>query len=241
MTHSCPSCEREFSTDTGVKVHHTKTHGESLVEVDNSGDFSCPSCERNFDSKRAVSLHHYRTHDESIAMESSVCETCGEEFDYYPTMQHGEFCSDACTGKARTGENNPNYGEGLTGKDNPMYGVEHPMKGEEASKSAIEAMKGPRPSMRGEKHPNWKGGYEDYYGPSWTEELREKIRDRDDRICTNCGAEECELSRKLDVHHIIPFESFGIEAHETANEEENLRSLCRKCHITVERSQPTET
>jgi hypothetical protein len=68
----------------------------------------------------------------------------------------------------------------------------------------------------------------DWYGlgkKKW-KELSKKMYLRDDKICQIC---EKDLSnKKHQCHHIIPYEmSFD-------NSEENLITLCVKCHITEE-------
>ncbi|NVM57405.1 MAG: HNH endonuclease [Desulfobacterales bacterium] len=79
----------------------------------------------------------------------------------------------------------------------------------------------------GENNPNWKGGYEPYYGPNW-EEQRRKALERDHHTCQLCG--DPEDGRELDVHHIVPFREFGLERYEEANRLENLITICRSRH-----------
>lgn len=81
----------------------------------------------------------------------------------------------------------------------------------------------------GENNPNWRGGRIPYYGPNWVQQRR-LVRERDDYTCQNCGKTEEELGKQLDVHHIIPFRTFGIARYEEANKLDNLISLCPHCH-----------
>lgn len=84
---------------------------------------------------------------------------------------------------------------------------------------------------RGERHGNWRNGNAEQqlsYGPSWRRARRE-ARERDGR-CMDCDITPAELGRALDVHHIEPFRTFGIERHREANDLTNLVSLCRRCH-----------
>lgn len=90
----------------------------------------------------------------------------------------------------------------------------------------------------GEQNPRWQGGYSDYHGPDW-EQQRNRARVRDDYKCQACGTPEEELDRQLDVHHLIPFMSFGYipgenENNVQANQIENLACLCMYCHRKVE-------
>jgi DEAD/DEAH box helicase domain-containing protein len=82
------------------------------------------------------------------------------------------------------------------------------------------------------------------YGPSW-EAARKAARERDEFRCAHCGAPERAL-REHDVHHRIPFRSFGYipgknENHLQANAVENLITLCAACHQRIEAQQGTHT
>lgn len=60
------------------------------------------------------------------------------------------------------------------------------------------------------------------YGKDFTEDLRERIRERDNRKCKKCGLSEKDNKRKLDIHHI--------SGNKHDNWEENLESRCIKCN-----------
>jgi DEAD/DEAH box helicase domain-containing protein len=82
------------------------------------------------------------------------------------------------------------------------------------------------------------------YGPSWPE-ARRAARERDGFRCAHCGAPEPE-GREHDVHHRIPFRSFGYlpgrnENHLQANATGNLTTLCAVCHQRIEAQQGTHT
>ncbi len=71
-------------------------------------------------------------------------------------------------------------------------------------------------------HPNWQGGLsKEEYGLKWTNQLKEKIRKRDNHTCQCCGKKD--IKKKLDVHHI--------DYDKKNNNEDNLITLCRSCHI----------
>jgi len=77
------------------------------------------------------------------------------------------------------------------------------------------------------------------YGPNWSAQ-REAARARDGRRCRRCGAPERE-GRQHDVHHIIPFRTFGYtpevnDFYKLANQLENLITLCPSCHRRAERT-----
>jgi len=78
------------------------------------------------------------------------------------------------------------------------------------------------------------------YGPDWPTQ-REATRARDQYRCRQCGAAE-RPGRQHDVHHIIPFRTFGYipgqnQAYQVANQLDNLITLCAACHRRVERTQ----
>lgn len=107
-----------------------------------------------------------------------------------PSSNKGKHPSEETKQKMRdnhwdcSGENNPNY--------NREFSDEHRKR---ISENHADFSK--------EKHPNWKGGIsKSPYCEKWTEELREEIRNRDGRICQECGKTEIENKRKLTCHHI---------------------------------------
>lgn len=71
-----------------------------------------------------------------------------------------------------------------------------------------------------------------WYGPDWNE-VTNRIRDRDNHTCQNCGLpeneHEAEYDMPLHVHHIISRSAFQYD-YETANHESNLVALCVSCH-----------
>lgn len=198
-----------------------------------------------------------------MAKEEFVCEWCGETDEYYPTWENGKFCSERCMGDYMADGNAPlddpqvakKVSETLSGRSMPhMRGENNPAKRPEVRRKISESNKGSTPwnkgislseeirqnmsdnhaDFSGSNHPRWTGGYDPYYGPSWTEELRETIRDRDDRECQSCGVSEDDLGKRLDVHHITPFRKFGVDSHDEANDPDNLISLCHSCHMRQE-------
>lgn len=81
--------------------------------------------------------------------------------------------------------------------------------------------------MVGENHYNWKGGISlEPYGEEWTEELKEQIRERDDRKCKLCNMTEevhkSEYGWSLSIHHI--------DYNKKNHKPNNLVALCIRCH-----------
>jgi transposase len=81
----------------------------------------------------------------------------------------------------------------------------------------------PSAGATGADNPNWAGGYKKYYGRNWDEQRQKAIK-RDRGECCICG------DRDVQVHHIQPFRTYGLENYQEANRLENLMCLCQKHH-----------
>ncbi len=160
--------------------------------------------------------------------------------------------SDAKRGKPRIGkipdmqgEENPMYGkyhsedarkkqsEAKLGDKNPFYREHHT---EESKNKSSEANRGQKrdeetrkrmcenhADVSGERNPIWRGGVSFIpYCSKFNSDLKEKIRERDNRICQLCH--EKENGRKLAVHHIH---------HDKENCYPDLIALCAKCSSKV--------
>jgi len=192
-----------------------------------------------------MKLHHKKTHGVSIAGQPAVCEYCGEDFRYEPsTGETGRFCSNECkfshwNENGRDEEVVEKIAETRRGESLPDEHYERlsrQMEGRDITwgDKISEAKTGSsRPDMRGENNPFWKGGDSPDYGYSWNYDLKEKVRERDNRECQDCGIKESELEVALDVHHITPVREF--ENKEKANQPKNLICLCRSCHNRIEK------
>ena len=91
----------------------------------------------------------------------------------------------------------------------------------------------------GNGNPNFKGGDwgHNYRGENW-KPIRNKVRERDNYECQECGSTIEELGQIPDCHHIKPESSFDepTDAHFV----ENLVLLCRNCHPVLEELKPAE-
>lgn len=75
----------------------------------------------------------------------------------------------------------------------------------------------------GENNPSWRGGISfEPYCSKFNNQLKKKIRQRDNGTCQLCGIKE--NGRKLDVHHIH---------YDKPNCEPDLIALCQKCNCKV--------
>lgn len=99
----------------------------------------------------------------------------------------------------------------------------HPLWGKHHSEEARHKI---GDANRGENNGMWRGGTA--YSPCYlgfTRTLREKIRDRDGRICQICKMTEEDNGRKLAVHHV--------DYNKENSNPENLISLCQRCHANT--------
>jgi transposase len=89
----------------------------------------------------------------------------------------------------------------------------------------------------GKDHRWWKGGWDDYYGPTWDAQ-KEKERRLAGYQCRVCGMSDeshiAAFGSRLPVHHIIRKEDFRKENgeldYEAAHTLENLMCLCKPHH-----------
>lgn len=152
------------------------------------------------------------------AKEEYECPICGEVFEKRPSdvgdVEHGPFCSRDCLGEHQR--------EAMKGNDHSMSGEDHPLHDNPEDN--------PMFGVRGEDHPNWKGGYESDF--RWTPEwyhTRKEALDRNGYECADCGmgqdAHVDEYDRELEVHHITPVSEGGAKF-----DLGNLITVCMACH-----------
>lgn len=115
-----------------------------------------------------------------------------------------------------SGENNPNWKGGKQSNYCVDCGKEIVNRYAKRCKSC---------AYSGERHYNWQGG-KSPYPIEFNQELRQKIKERDDYTCQNCGLTEEEhlmvWGRILSVHHI--------DYNKKNSQENNLITLCESCH-----------
>ncbi len=76
-------------------------------------------------------------------------------------------------------------------------------------------------AITGKGAPNWRGGKSfEPYPPEFNNQLKERIRERDNYQCQNCNTKENK--RAFPVHHI--------DYNKNNNEDSNLITLCDFCH-----------
>jgi len=203
------------------------------------------SCAAELQSREWSGENHPRWKGGEVEVE---CANCGDVkkvkkavAEYYEK----HFCDHECRSEWKTGDwigdDNPNWkggevkvkcancGSELTrklslAKKRNKYFCGQECQGEWRSENLV-----------GSDHPSWAGGYEEYYGPSWSK-ARHQARERDGYSCRRCGMTEKEhieeRGSELHVHHIKKFCEF--DSHEEANELTNLITLCMGCHRRLE-------
>lgn len=85
-------------------------------------------------------------------------------------------------------------------------------------------------ACKGKNNPNWRGGKSfEPYSPEFNQQLKDKIRKRDNYTCQKCPITEEEhlivYGRVLCVHH-IDYDKMNCE-------EDNLITLCNECNLRV--------
>jgi 5-methylcytosine-specific restriction endonuclease McrA len=219
--HECPECGEELSTESGLKTHYGHMHDGSLVEME-----SCEWCGEEFrtrPSRRGTFCSfecrgEYRAENgfDARSRRSTIeCETCGDAFTVPQNDAESgrSYCSRRCYLKdsEREWRGCEWCGDEYRGYDDERF-CSLSCYGQWYSEN-----------LSGEDHPNWKGGAERYYGPSWQSQ-RQKALDRDGGECQVCG------SGDVHVHHIRPFRKFGVKNHAEANQLNNLICLCPRHH-----------
>lgn len=137
-----------------------------------------------------------------------ICPACGKYFHvalFKIKQGFGKYCSRTCMYKAA---------ESRTPWD----------KGKKLPEWVKQKLRGERPSISMENHPNWRGGKSfEPYGIKFNDELKESIKKRDDHECQMCHRREPEI--KLRIHHI--------DYDKKNNAQSNLISLCTRCHAST--------
>lgn len=176
-----------------------------------------------------------------------ICKQCGIGFSVHPYRESSAiYCSYKCYWQAKKGcipwnkgKSNVYSKETLEvmskvkiGKKRGPHSELHKKRIGLANKGRIPWSKGKKKSPEaiaktsGENHYNWKGGIsKEPYPMEWTNILKENIRYRNNYQCQKCGVPQLECNQKLCIHHI--------DGNKKNIYEQNLISLCRKCHIQI--------
>lgn len=94
------------------------------------------------------------------------------------------------------------------------------------AKKISKSTRGPRPGIRAENNPNWRGGVSfEPYCPKFNNEFKERVREFWGRKCGICGKTGKEYGKKLHVHH-VNYEKMAC----CDNTPPLFIPLCNSCH-----------
>ena len=249
----CPTCGRVFDSRRGLGVHHSRAHGERLPNRE------CAECGTEFHEEYEKKYCSDECYDEAVSYEgeanphyqggkeSTECEICGTEFEYYPSEKEGLYCPD-CVEDAEwrhkpdlEGSNNPRWKGGKQRFDCAVCEESFERYPSNAAGEIAVCSESCRrewlsEAFTGEGHPNWRGGGNEAYGSGWAA-TREAALERDDYTCVLCETDAEDLGRNPDVHHIVPVRIFAeAPSHDRtdAHDVDNVVTLCPGCHRRAE-------
>jgi len=250
--HGCPTCDRLFETDHGVRVHHSKAHGWALPnrECAKCGSEYYSEHERKYCSEKcrseAVSFKGTSNPNYRGGKSTTTCDLCGDSFEFYPSEKEGCYCH-ACV-ESESWQSPPS----ISGSKNPHWNggkqtVQCDTCGSEMNRWPNEIngrtfcdgdclSEWLSENFVGSDHPNWQETQEISYGSGW-EQAREQALERDKHSCKICGVSRSDIGQNPDIHHITPVRWFvdsDLHARSDAHSLENLVSLCRACHRKAE-------
>jgi len=186
--------------------------------------------------------HNKGRHKIKPLYETYYCQNCGEPLTERQVSvllcrnrnngKHPKIwaCSNKCAniliGKQRVGyhhseETKKKIGLKRSGENCNFYGNAPWNEGIPMRPESREKLKKNAHIMRGENHPQWRGGKSfEKYGKGW-KQVRCDIRYRDNHQCQLCGKKE--IKRHFDVHH-IDYDKKNLDPN-------NLITLCNGCHM----------
>lgn len=155
----------------------------------------------------------------------TICKVCGNSFKHLPNVKR-IFCSSKCKVEFYRGRH---LKDGVTTEINcKQCGVKLTIRSTRLKrnyKNGIFCSKSCSGEYRkGKLNPAWLGGVSFFpYPETFNNDLKYKIRSRDNFKCNLCGIPEVEYCKSLDVHHI--------DYNKANCSENNLISLCNICHL----------
>jgi 5-methylcytosine-specific restriction endonuclease McrA len=152
------------------------------------------------------------------SMTEGTCLTCGETFQYYPSVRDGDYCSNRCA------------------KEPQKRQVEVVCEGCGEAFSRWQSLDTEYCSMSCWSEDNFpQDKWKEMYSGVWNKRRRQAI-ERDNHRCTVCGVSDEEHKRRfgrgLEVHHIVPAKLFYKRdvPTEDAHMLRNLVTVCRTHH-----------
>jgi len=170
-----------------------------------------------------------------------VCQKCSKEFYVPQNKRESKYCSQECfkghpgynTGRTHFKKGMVPWNKGKKYKATWTVSEETKRKISEANKGQIPYIKGKTykevgriSKLKGENHPNWRGGTtkeaEKIRKSVEYKEWRKKVFERDKYTCQDCNV----VGGELNADHIKPFSLFP----ELRTDINNGRTLCIACH-----------
>jgi hypothetical protein len=242
---TCPTCGKELNTVQGKRQHHTKVHDKPLPNR------TCADCGDNFYDEKAQlkfcedckSREGRKNPNYKNAKETTSCDECGIEFEYYPSDKKGIYCSECQRDKVTennlelypSGENHPEWKGGKKELEcaecNSKFGrrparIQDSIRNFCGEKCMIDWMRR-EDNVEVRALFGFDGEDEDSI-EKWIR-VRRSVLERDGYSCQICNNDKNHINH---VHHLIPRHKFEID--EEAHYNENGITLCSTCHTEVE-------
>jgi hypothetical protein len=178
------------------------------------GYLNCKRCNNQFYATSGA-----RKYCDNCIVELTICPECGGKKSLYD-----KFCGNSCSGKWKY-RNKPQV---RTISENVKKRTS-----ETFEKIAKYKRGKPRPELRAENNPNWKGGnirYERHKDMGRIEYIqwRREIFKRNNFICQHCG----QRGGKLNAHHIYLWKDYPKLRYDI----NNGITLCKDCHNKLHRT-----
>lgn len=263
----CANSDKEFQSESTMRQHHTKVHGEKLPNC------TCAECGRKFFHKGGARTYcdscknlRYKGENNPAyngGKEKTTCEECGSEFEFYPSEKKGLFCSE-CVENGVNIDSPAKFGgekgidpieankhrDNYKGRDCTSVETDCDMCGAEVERAKWRVDAGQTfvcsrdclddltsQKMSGEENPRWSGGKSD--NRKYCSPWP-KVRE-EVRVRDDNACQFCDADQStvevLHAHHIIPVDTF--EREENAHFKENAILVCPSCHPKIEQGNIT--
>lgn len=241
VTRACAECGVQFTRKASLagpycsRACTLKNMPTNPRRPENYVDQTCPGCGVTFTVSRYKFTEYCSRQCRTKAYtDTRECPTCSSTFTFWKSWPR-TYCSNECAGKANV-SNIVHFAESAYRALCEQCGTKFTTtpkrsRGRFCSRPCWATWMETN-APRGEQAPNWRGGYDPYYGPSWRAARR--ATRRRDKVCVECGISPETLGKQLDVHHLVPFRTFGRDRHAEANQLDNLVALCPTCHLKLE-------
>jgi hypothetical protein len=236
----CPQCQKEFK----VYHHRAKTQGYCSKKCRGQKTKKiCEICKKKYYVRRCKLASRFcsskcygkwlsknqkgKNHPNWKTKTKKRCWTCKKEFFVRPSAKSRVCCSQKCYYERRAkfyiGQKSPVWKKKL--KKICLFCKKRfeviPAHAYQKHCSANCYYEWMSKYQVGKNNPTWSGGNKKYC-EGWTEQIRRKIRERDEYTCQICKKHANQLKHKLSIHHI--------DYNKTHINIKNLISLCKKCH-----------